>query len=93
MKKRQTSARRGAAYYPCAVPLSSRKTDPQPSLCSGSVNFGVWRILLLFSNKATPVSVQKESRDWKNLEALFLYCFCKHKTRILIEIFKLTAKH
>lgn len=93
MKKRQTSACRGAAYYPCAVPLSRRKTDLQPSLCAGSINFGVWRILLLFSNKATPVSVQKESRDWKKLEALFLYCFCKHKPKILIEIFNLTAKH
>lgn len=38
--------------------------------------------------------MQKESRDWKKkLEALFLYCFCKDKPRILIEIFNLTAKH
>lgn len=94
MQKRKTSAHslRGATYYSCAVPPSSRKTDLlQPSLRSGCVSSGVWRIVLLFLNKATPASVQKEFRDWKKLEALFLYCLCKHKPRILIEIFNCKA--
>lgn len=48
---------------------------------------------IAFLNKATSVSVQRESREWTKLKALFLYCFCKDKPRIIIKISNLTAKH